>query len=82
MEAFRNLPWTQEELEVIEYMWGWVKETPVVLGGYMTGRNVYNAWNRVVIGEENPRDSLEEAIKTINREMQMKQLEYGINPAA
>ena len=45
MEAFRNLPWTQEELEVIEYMWGWVKETPVVLGGYMTGRNVYNAWS-------------------------------------
>ena len=79
-EAFSNLPWNQEELNVIEYMWDWVKETPVVLGGYMTGRNVYNAWNSVVVGGENPRSALEKAVKTINREMQMKQLEYEVKP--
>ena len=76
-EAFVNLPWTEDEIGVIRYMWNWVKETPVVLGSYMNGRNVYNAWNSVVIGGEDPRTALENAVETINREMQMKQLEYG-----
>jgi len=72
-----NVPGTEDEIGVIRYMWNWVKETPVVLGSYMNGRNVYNAWNSVVIGGEDPRTALENAVETINREMQMKQLEYG-----
>ena len=78
VEAFCNMPWPQEDLAVIQEMWPFYREVPVVLGGYFTGRHLNNAWNNVVIGGEPLRDSLEEAVKEINRELSMKQREYGV----
>ena len=79
VEAFNNLSWKAEALKVINEQWRWSKETPVVLGGYFTGRYITNAWNTVVLGGGNVRDSLENAVKEINRELRMKQEEYGIH---
>lgn len=75
--AFTKLPWNKQHLKVIQEQWEWATEMPVVLGGYFTGRHTSNAWNRVVLGEMNVRDSLELAIKDINRELISKQVEYG-----
>ena len=63
----------------------WATEMPVVLGGYFTGRQITNAWNRVVTrdismgGDQtdtNVRDSLELAVEDINRELQAQQAQY------
>ena len=77
MDAFQRLPWKREDLEVIRSQWDWFVVAPVVLGGYFTSRHVMNAWNRVVLGEMLPRDSLEMAVKDINEELRKKQEEYG-----
>lgn len=78
--AFNNLPWDREHIKVIQYQLKQAKEQPVVLGGYFTTRHIDNAWNRVVLNGENVRDSLEKAVKDINKELRSKQEEYGYNP--
>ncbi len=78
LEAFTNLAWKKEDLDVIRGQWKWAKETPIVLGGYFTNRHINNAWNSVVISGEPVRDALEKAVDEINRELRMKQEEYGI----
>ncbi len=77
-EAFLNLSWYKEDIEVIEEQWKWAKETPTVLGGYFTSRHLTNAWTTVVVSGGDVRDALEKAVKDINRELRMKQEEYGI----
>ncbi|WP_144940223.1 extracellular solute-binding protein [Paenibacillus sp. 32O-W] len=76
-EAFQELPWPKEDLMTFQEQWKWFKEPPVVLGGYFTNRHLTNAWNRVVMSGMNPRESLEQAVKDINRELEAKQEEYG-----
>lgn len=78
LEAFKALDWKEADLRVFEEQWKWARETPVVLGGYFTSRHINNAWTSVVMGGEKPRDALENAVKEINRELRMKQEEYGI----
>lgn len=77
-EAFLNLSWNEEDIEVIEEQWNWAEETPVVLGGYFTSRHITNAWTSVVISGMDVREALEQAVKEINRELRMKQEEYGV----
>ncbi|MBO9609688.1 MAG: extracellular solute-binding protein, partial [Paenibacillaceae bacterium] len=79
VEAFSNLAWKKEDLKVIRGQLQWAKETPVVLGGYYTSRYINNAWNSVVMNSGNIRHSMEDAVKAINRELRMKQEEYGVS---
>ena len=78
VEAFMDLPWNKADLEVIESQWEWVREAPIVLGSYYTGRYLNNAWNSAVIGNMNPKDALDQAVEEINKEMRMKQEEYHV----
>jgi ABC-type glycerol-3-phosphate transport system substrate-binding protein len=78
VEALRGMAWPRHDIEAIMEQWQWFKERPVVLGGYYTPRHVANAWNKVVLQGANPRETLEEAIKQINRELRKKQEEFGI----
>jgi hypothetical protein len=50
----------------------------VVLGGYFTNTHLNNAWTTVVISGGEVRGALEQAGRDINRELRMKQEEYGI----
>ena len=79
IEAFHALPWKAEDLEIIDGMLQQAKEIPVVLGGYYTTRHLTNAWNKVVINGVLLRDALEEAVEAINKELKMKQEEYGVH---
>lgn len=76
--AFRDLAWRLGDLSVITESWESIVETPGVLGGPYTARHVNNAWNRIIIDKQNitPRDSFEEAIEEINKELEAKQEEY------
>lgn len=78
VKAFNSLAWKKEDLEVIKLMMEQDKEMPNVVGGYYTTRHLTNAWNKVVVNGENLRDQLEEAVMEINKELRMKQEEYGI----
>jgi len=80
LEAFKQLPWHRDDIKVIEAQWPWIKEPPVVLGGYFTSRHIKNAYTRVVMEGMNVRDSLEQAVKDINIELRVKQEEYGVLP--
>ncbi len=79
LQVFQSLDWEEEDLAVLGEQWKWATETPVVLGGYYTTRYVNNAFNSVVVsGKMTVRDALENAVKEINRELKMKQEEYGV----
>ncbi len=78
IEAFERLAWKRDDLGIIRDSWRWARDMPVVLGGYFTGRHIVNAWNRVVLSNSMVRDSLEQAVEDINRELRMKQEEYGV----
>lgn len=79
INAFSSLDWSVNDRAVIEEMWDWATETPVVLGGYYTSRYINNAFNSVVVsGNLTVRDALEEAVESINKELQTKQIEYGV----
>ncbi|MBW7452745.1 extracellular solute-binding protein [Paenibacillus sepulcri] len=80
MEAFSQLPWPEDDLKALTDQWKYYKEQPYVLGGYFTARNIDNAWNRVVLGGMNIRESLEQGIKDINKELEAKQKEFGFTP--
>ncbi len=78
LEAFKSLPWNIEDLQVISGSWKNVVETPVVPGSYFTGRHLTNAWNRCVINNMDPRESLELCVKEINKELKRRQAQFGI----
>lgn len=78
VESFNELAWKKEDLEVINIMMEADKEMRNVVGGYYTTRHLTNAWNKVVVNGGNLRDALEEAVLEINKELRMKQEEYGI----
>lgn len=79
VNVFESLSWNDGDIEVFHEMWKWANETPVVLGGYYTGRYLTNAFTSVVVlGNISVRDALEEAVAAINKELKVKQEEYGV----
>ena len=78
VEAFFSLPWDQRHAQIIKAQMDEAEEQLIVPGGYFTGRHIINAWNRVVVNNENARDSLEEAVKDINKELENKRKEFGL----
>lgn len=77
VEAFTQLPWPKDDLKVILEQWRWYKEMPNLPGTYFIGREITNAWNRTVVDGMNYRESLEQAIVDIEREMVRKEQEFG-----
>ncbi|MBR3764043.1 MAG: extracellular solute-binding protein [Clostridia bacterium] len=78
VNAFFSLPWDARHAEIIRAQMEAAQEQLIVPGGYLTGRHIINAWNRVVVNNENARDSLEEAVKDINKELFNKRMEFGL----
>ncbi|CAM3609311.1 extracellular solute-binding protein [Marinicrinis lubricantis] len=77
LEAFTQLPWNQEELNVMLEQWRWYKDIANIPGSYFISRELLNAWNRTVLSGQNYRDSLEEAVLRIDREIWRKANEFG-----
>jgi ABC-type glycerol-3-phosphate transport system substrate-binding protein len=78
VEAFLALPWPREDAQMFKKSLQWLKGMPNTLGGYYTTRDINNAWTRTVLNGQNPRTSIEQAIKEIKTEMLRKQVEYGV----
>ncbi len=81
--AFSMRPTNRADMEVFLAALDNVRFMTPTIGGYITARHVVNAWTRVVVAtssEVTPRDSLEAAVKEINRELRRKQVEYQWTP--
>lgn len=78
VEAFYNLPWKSEDKQIIQDILAEAEEQYIVPGGYFTCRHLINAWNSVVVDMENARDALEKAVKDIDKELNAKIEEFGL----
>lgn len=78
MRAFETLPLPREDMQVVLQALRNIRELKGVLGGYYTERHIKNAWNRIIVDELNmtSRDSFEEALENIEKELAVKQAEY------
>ncbi len=77
-EALQRLPWQEDQKSQFLSQMNWFKEAPNVPGGYFTQRQLTFAWNRTVLDGVNYRESLDQAVEEINRELLRKQVEFGL----
>ena len=76
VEAFQNLAWDKEHLEVLEAQRLQVKEVPEVPGSYYLSRAVDQAFWSVVNGESNSKDAVMKWSKVADDEIARKIKEY------
>jgi ABC-type glycerol-3-phosphate transport system substrate-binding protein len=76
LEAFESLPLPTKHKEVILEQWKYAMEASRIPGSYMVEREISNAWNTIVFDDANPRVTLDEAVKTSNREIRYKMEEF------
>lgn len=78
-EAFNMLPWKTEDKKVIAEQSEWINEAPRILGTYMLERELSNAFYAVVNSGDSIRETLDDAVKRIDRETERKLEEFGYN---
>ena len=77
--ALQNLPWSSRDYNQLLKQLEWVKVVPEVPGGYFTERHIRNAFYTVYNTQEDPRETLEDIVKTINNEITNKRIEFGLD---
>lgn len=78
IEALAELPWPVEDYQNLSDQWEWVEGIPQIPGGYFTGRHLDNAFRRVVNANENPREALQDYVRYINDEIEIKRKEFNL----
>lgn len=78
MAALEQLPWPSHDLDTLLGQWEWVHGIPEVPGGYFTGRHMDNAFRRVVLEGDDPREMIDLYIRYINEEITIKRKEFGL----
>lgn len=79
IEAFNKLPWSKTEADKLTAQWNSVWDTPQIPGNYYLTRSLSNAFRKVVYSYENPREVLFEYNEDINREIERKRTEFGLD---
>jgi ABC-type glycerol-3-phosphate transport system substrate-binding protein len=77
LEAFRQLPLPAEHIDVILAQWEYAMEASRIPGYYMVERELSNGWNKIVFDDENPRITLDNAVRVANREIVYRMEEFG-----
>lgn len=78
IEAVSKLPWPVKDYNSLMAQWEWVVGKPEVPGGYFVPRHLDNAFRKVVLAFENPRETILDYIKIINIEIEKKRMEFGL----
>ena len=78
VEAFSQMEWTGNALELLLEQWGRVEEIPEVPGSYYLSRVVDQAFWAVVNGENNALDALTHWCKSADSEIERKYQEYCV----
>jgi ABC-type glycerol-3-phosphate transport system substrate-binding protein len=81
MVAFEQLPLPADHKAIILEQWEYAMEASRIPGAYMVEREISNAWNAIVFDDANPRITLDQAVKTANREIlyKMEEFDYALN---
>jgi ABC-type glycerol-3-phosphate transport system substrate-binding protein len=78
LKAFERLPWSREEMAVIETQWKDIWDIPQTPASYYIGRNLTNAFRAVVFRNENPREVMNRYSKDMDKELKRKRSEFGL----
>ncbi len=78
LEVVERQNWPESHKAVLLDQMRWYKQLPMVPGGsYMTSRELWNAWTRIVVDKGNYREEIETAVEDIRLEIAIKQREMG-----
>lgn len=76
LEAFEQMPWTDNQKQLLKTQWEDVVILREVPGGYAITRNINNAFRRTIYDDENPVDMLNKYNLLINKELERKYNEF------
>jgi len=77
-DAFKNLSWSADDIEVLDEQWdqtGGIREVP---GGYFTGRHISNAIRKVINEKVDSRETIIDYSIMIDEEIVKKRKEFGM----
>lgn len=78
LEALRMLPWSSREYRSLMDQFEWIRGRPAVPGGYSLDRHLNNAFYEVYNDGSEPRETLENYVRTINEEITIKRKEFNL----
>ncbi|GIP34503.1 extracellular solute-binding protein [Paenibacillus sp. J2TS4] len=78
LQALERLPWSARELNELMNQFEWVRGRPAVPGDYSLNRHLNNAFYEVYNDGSEPRETLENYVRTINQEITIKREEFGL----
>lgn len=78
IDAFQNLAWSAEDIEVLMEQWHQTVGIREVPGGYYTGRHITNAIRKVINEKVDPRETIQDYSITIDEEIIKKRTEFGM----
>jgi len=81
IEAMSYLPWPSADYKILATQWKYLKEIPNVPGSYYVSRHLDNAFREVVMLGEIPREAIEKYTREINKEIDRKREEFGLELA-
>ncbi len=77
-DAFVQLSWSQDDIEVLDAQWDQTVGIREVPGGYFTGRHITNAIRKVINEKTDSRETIIDYAVTINDEITKKRIEFGL----
>lgn len=78
IKALDSLPWPVADYESLKAQFEWVRGIPEVPGGYFTGRHLFNAFYKTVVGQVEARESMIDYVQYIQDEIATKRNEFGL----
>ncbi|AZN42179.1 extracellular solute-binding protein [Paenibacillus albus] len=78
IEALQQLAWPVHDLKVLMEQMKWTKGIPEVPGGYLTGRNIDNAFRKVVVQGADPRETMDDYVRVMNEEISARRQEFNL----
>ena len=78
INAFSQLAWSADDIEVLLAQWNQTVGIPEVPGGHYTGRHITNAIRKVINDKDDARETIIDYAITINEELAKKRNEFGL----
>ncbi len=77
-DAFSNLSWSSNDIEVLNAQWDETVGIREVPGGYFTGRHISNAVRKVINDKDDSRETIIDYSIKIDEEISKKRTEFGM----
>lgn len=77
-DAFSNLSWSSDDIEVLNAQWDQTVGIREVPGGYYTGRHISNAIRKVINDKDDTRETIIDYSIKIDEEITKKRKEFGM----